>query len=114
MGLSGFPTLVASFPRQQGASQVEELAATLQPPADLAVPDEDLLTSPTDRRSQQDEIAKAGIATRAMGFIIALGLASGPLYPDLIALARRRLARKRRIGSPARSLFRRRFPWPIS
>jgi hypothetical protein len=112
-GLGGLPSLVASFPGRRGPSQAEQLAATLQPPADLTAADQALLDATTDRRSQQDEIAKAGIATRAAGFVIALGLASGPLYPDLIAFARRRLARKRGAGSPIRRLlFRRRFPWP--
>lgn len=114
MSPGGLPSLVASFPSRRGPSQAEELAATLQPPVDMAAAEQEMLDSTSDRRSKQDEIAKAGIATRAVGFIVALGLASGPLYPDLIAFARRRLARKRVVGSPVRRLFRRRFPWPIA
>ena len=114
-GLGGLPSLVAAFPRRRGPSHAEELASTLQPQADLVVVDEGPLNSTTDHQNQPEEIAKAGIATRAVGFLIALGLASGPLYPDLIALARRRLTRKRGAGSTSpRRFFRRRFPWPIS
>ena len=114
MSPGGLPSLVAAFPRRRGPSQADELAATLQPPIDLAAAERDVPESSSDRRSQQDDVAKAGIATRAVGFIVALGLASGPLYPDLIALARRRLTRKRVAGSPIRRFFRRHFPLPIA
>jgi hypothetical protein len=121
-GLGGLPLLVASIRRNRATLQAEDLVATLQNQAEPApgpVPaDEDLTISSTDPRTNGEGIAKAGIATRAVGFIIALGLASGPLYPDLIALARRKLACKRRAGSSAASTsrnrrFRRRSPWSI-
>lgn len=42
------------------------------------------------------EVARAGLATRAAGLIAGLGLATGPLYPDLIALARKKFTRAKR------------------
>ncbi|AMV37195.1 hypothetical protein VT85_07170 [Planctomyces sp. SH-PL62] len=63
--------------------------------ADLLADD---LTAPSllDADAQGEELARAGLATRAFGFLIGLGLATGPLYPDLIAFARKKLFRKSR------------------
>ncbi|WP_076345564.1 hypothetical protein [Paludisphaera borealis] len=122
-GLGGLPLMVASFHHRQTATPADDLAATLRQHSDQAAGlvsgDESLTISSIERRGKGDEIARAGIATRAVGFIVALGLASGPLYPDLVALARRKLAHKRRGGSPTvattkRRLFHRRSIWPIS
>ncbi|MDR3619859.1 MAG: hypothetical protein P4L85_10965 [Paludisphaera borealis] len=122
-GLGGLPLMVASFHHRQTSTPADDLAATLREHSDqaagLASGDESLTIASIERRGKGDEIARAGIATRAVGFIVALGLASGPLYPDLVALARRKLAHKRRGGSPTvattkRRLFHRRSIWPIS
>jgi hypothetical protein len=118
-GLGGLPMLVASSRGRRMKARADELAATLrenaEEAAELAARAEDSGLSQPDGPKKEEEIARAGLATRAVGFVIALGLASGPLYPDLVALARRKLARKRRGGSPLlRRFFNRRPPLPFA
>jgi len=117
-GLGGLPLMVASARGRRLQERADELAATLrenaEQVAELTAPPEGSALAPAERPSRDDEIAKAGLATRAVGFVIALGLASGPLYPDLVALARRKLSRKRRGGFPlVRRFFNRRSPLPL-
>lgn len=99
-GLGGLPLLVSSYHRARGPEHAQELAATLAETADAAAARVDESAPPTTAEGQDrrdGRVARAGIVTRAVGFIVALGLASGPLYPDLVALARRRFARKRSV-----------------
>jgi hypothetical protein len=118
-GLGGLPLMVASVRRRRLQERADELAATLRENADqaaeLAARPEGPALTPAERASKDEEIARAGLATRAVGFVIALGLASGPLYPDLVALARRKLARKRKGPLPlVRRFFHRRPPLPLA
>jgi hypothetical protein len=118
-GLGGLPLMVASVRRRRLQERADELAATLRENADqaaeLAALAEGPALAPAEQTEREGEIARAGLATRAVGFVIALGLASGPLYPDLVALARRKLARKRKRGLPlVRRFFQRRPPLPLA
>ncbi|WP_337176858.1 hypothetical protein [Paludisphaera sp.] len=98
-GPGGVPIVVAGLSAGDRSMEAEAVAASalgaardVAPPADPARPDE-----------EEPEVARAGIAGRALGFLVGMGLASGPLYPDLLALARRKFRRvPRRVGGRRR------------
>lgn len=93
-GGGGAPILLADDQPIDARTEAMALAASL----DRDAQPEALLVDAADvpPRERQAEVARAGLATRAVGFLIGLGLASGPLYPDLVALARRKLLRRAR------------------
>ncbi len=93
-GGTGAPILLAGNQPIDPRTEALALAASLDRDAES----EELLVDAADDppRERQAEVARAGLATRAVGFLIGLGLASGPLYPDLVALARRKLLRRTR------------------
>ncbi len=97
-GAGGVPILVGGLGRNDARNEAEALAENLQRQAEMDELIVDALEAdselePDPRRA---EIARAGLATRAVGFLIGLGLATGPLYPDLVAFARKKLVRKSR------------------
>jgi len=97
-GPGGVPIVVAGLGVGEGSRDADDLAASAVGAAQEEAPLlADALGSGADEA--EVEVARAGLATRALGFLIGMGLASGPLYPDLIALARRKFRRRPR---PAR------------
>jgi len=101
-GAGGAPFLVGvvrSEADQDGdaalVANLEKQAAAAALLAEAPAPHE---SSAEDRESP--EIVRAGLATRAVGFLVGLGLATGPLYPDLVAYARRKFFRA--VRSPRR------------
>lgn len=99
-GPGGLPVLVSRMDRSRARDEAGELTAHLQ---SRSV--EEALTAeapnPPPMADQiaggvEAELANAGLATRAAGLIVGLGLATGPLYPDLVALAKKKLSRGKR------------------
>jgi hypothetical protein len=98
-GPGGVPILVAGLRAGEEAPEAEALAASAVGAAQEAAPPGDPV-----RPEGEAEVARAGLVGRALGLLVGMGLASGPLYPDLVALARRKFRRKpprRRRARPA-------------
>lgn len=101
-GGGGAPILVAGDRPIDARTEAAALAASLQRAGEHDELFADVVDAPPrDQEAEgqvegEVELARAGLATRAAGFLIGLGLASGPLYPDLAAFARRKLLRKSR------------------
>jgi hypothetical protein len=99
-GTGGFPVLVSS-----GATQTHTdataLMATLPPSpgADASaddpalVPDLTPLTLSQPEEQAKDEAPRTDFLTSACGLVLGVGLATGPIYPDLIGLVRTCLPR---------------------
>ncbi len=94
-GAGGLPVLVSATPRAREQAEVDALTANLQSQSveEALTAEAPRTPSVTDQGSEDVKIASAGIITRAASLVLGLGLATGPLYPDLVALARRKLAR---------------------
>lgn len=109
-GAGGLPVLVTATVRARKRADADALAANLQSRSvEEALNAEAPKAPPTADPGIDDvRIASAGVITRAAGLIIGLGLATGPLYPDLVALARRKLAWGKGSILKPRRLFRRR------
>jgi len=107
-GPGGLPVLVSlpgrRLPRAEALALTEHLQSrSVEEALTAEVPGQ----PPTANQVAGDvEVARAGLATRAAGLIVGLGLATGPLYPDLIALARKRFARAKRSAKSRRWPFR--------
>lgn len=107
-GPGGLPVLVSRIRRNSPRDDAGELAAHLQSRSveealTAEFPDPPAIA---DQMAAESEVARAGLATRAAGLIVGLGLATGPLYPDLVALAKKRLSRAKRFASARRWPFR--------
>lgn len=99
-GTGGFPVLVSSSGATQSNTDATALLATLPPalgrdasPADSSVPDLTPLTLSRPEEQARDEAARTDFLTSACGLVLGVGLATGPLYPDLIGLVRTCLPR---------------------
>jgi hypothetical protein len=100
-GTGGFPVLVSSSGATQANTDATALLATLPAslgrdasPADPAsVPDLTPLTLSRPEEQARDEAARTDFLTSACGLMLGVGLAIGPLYPDLIGLVRTCLPR---------------------
>jgi hypothetical protein len=100
-GTGGFPVLVPSSGATQANTDATALLATL--PASLGrdvstadpafVPDLTPLTLCRPEEQARDEAARTDFLTSACGLALGVGLATGPLYPDLIGLVRTCLPR---------------------
>jgi len=107
-GPGGMPVLVSQTSRVRPLAEAGALAAHLQSRSVEEALTAEIPGPPpmADQIAGELEAARAGLATRAAGLIVGLGLATGPLYPDLIALARKKLARAKRPAIRRRWLFR--------
>lgn len=94
-GAGGLPVLVSATTRVRKQAEADELAANLHSRSVEEALTAEAPESPstTDPGADDVKLANAGMITRAAGLVVGLGLATGPLYPDLVALARRKLAR---------------------
>ncbi|MDG3005666.1 hypothetical protein [Paludisphaera mucosa] len=101
-GPGGAPVVVSGLRQDDSQQDADALAANLQRQAEEGALLAEALEAPTtsDDAARKGEIARAGLATRAVGFLIGLGLASGPLYPDLVAFARKKLVRRAHLRRP--------------
>ena len=100
-GTGGFPVLVSSSGATQADTDATALLATL--PKSLVpgasaddpalVPDLTPLTLSRPEEQASDEAARTDFLTSACGLVLGVGLATGPLYPDLIGLVRTCLPR---------------------
>jgi len=99
-GPGGVPIMVAGLRLgDDSAAAEDDLAASVLGAAqDAPAP-----VDPPTADARRDDVARAGFATRALGFLVGMCLASGPLYPDLAALARRKFRRVRRRAAAGRS-----------
>lgn len=104
-GPGGVPIVVAGLGVGEGdrSRDADDLAASAVGAAQEEAP---LLADVLGAEAVEGEVevARAGLATRALGFLIGMGLASGPLYPDLIALARRKFRRRNRPAKTRRTV----------
>lgn len=112
-GPGGLPVLVSRLGRSRPRDEAGELTAHLQSRSvEEALSAEVPNPAPlADQVAGELEVANAGLATRAAGLIVGLGLATGPLYPDLVALAKK-LSRAKRPVFGRRWPFRRGRPRP--
>lgn len=112
-GPGGMPVLVSRLGRSRPRDEAGELTAHLQSRSvEEALSAEIPNPAPVaDQVADELEVANAGLATRAAGLIVGLGLATGPLYPDLVALAKK-LSRAKRPVLGRRWPFRGRRPRP--
>jgi hypothetical protein len=95
-GTGGFPVLVSSSGATQAGADAAALLATLPRSPILGASTDDpaleavliplTLSRPEEQAS--DEAARTDFLTSACGLVLGVGLATGPLYPDLIGLVR--------------------------
>jgi len=100
-GTGGFPVLVSSSGATQTDSDATALLATLPvsslPGASADDPALELYLTPLTlsepEEQASDDAARTDFLTSACGLVLGVGLATGPLYPDLIGLVRTCLPR---------------------
>lgn len=102
-GPGGVPIVVAGLRSGDRDRDADDLAASVVGSGDDATMLAEALELDAPLDGSEPEVARAGLATRAVGFLIGMGLASGPLYPDLVALARKKLRLKPRRAGRRRS-----------
>ena len=108
-GTGGFPVLVSSSGATQADTDATALLATLPKspypaprPMTLLEPDLTPLTLSRPEEQASDEAARTDFLTSACGLVLGIGLATGPIYPDLIGLVRTCLPRVVRPPGKAR------------
>lgn len=117
-GPGGLPVMVSSV--QAGQSLIDRAAvlATLPAPENLPDPGQKLARLPAlppldvpGALRRGDEVACTDLLKAACGLMLGIGLTTGPLYPDLMALVRNFLPRRASLASlPRRSGARRKGP----
>jgi len=109
-GTGGFPVLVSSSGTTEVHIDATEMLTTLpaSPRAEASaddatlVPDLTPLTLSRPEEQASDDSARTDFLTSACGLVLGIGLASRPLYPDLIGLVRTCLPRAVRPPSKGR------------
>jgi hypothetical protein len=114
-GPGGLPVLVSTSMTGRGQASREALLASLfetdrapEPAIDRDLAPLELMGRPD--RPEDESVACTDFLTAACGLVLGVGLATGPLYPDLIALVRTCLPRRARPAARASSGKGRRRP----
>jgi hypothetical protein len=97
-GPGGLPVLVSTPIKPHDESDRDALLASLRDPREEAAEPDALDFTPLEaiapRDRPEDPRACTDFLTAACGLVLGVGLATGPLYPDLIALVRTCLPRR--------------------
>ncbi len=117
-GPGGLPVMVSSVRADQSLTNPAAVLATLPAPENLPDPGQQLARLPalpplevSGALRRDDEVACTDFLKAACGLMLGIGLTTGPLYPDLIALVRNSLPRRASLASsPRRSGARRKGP----
>ena len=117
-GPGGLPVMVSSVRAGQSLTDPAAVLATLPAPENLPDPGQQLARLPAlppldvpGALRRGDEVACTDFLKAACGLMLGIGLTTGPLYPDLMALVRNSLPRRASLASsPRRSGARRKGP----
>ena len=118
-GPGGLPVMVSSVRAGQSLTDPAAVLATLLAPENLPDPGQQLARLPalpplevSGALRRGDEVACTDFLKAACGLMLGIGLTTGPLYPDLMALFRNFLPRRTPLAnSPRRSGARRKGPF---
>ena len=118
-GPGGLPVMVSSVRVGQSLIDAAAVLATLTAPENLPDPAQQLARLPalpllevSGALRRGDEVACTDFLKAACGLMLGIGLTTGPLYPDLMALFRNFLPRRTPLAnSPWRSGARRKGPF---
>ena len=117
-GPGGLPVMVSSVRAGQSLTDPAAVLATLPAPENLPDPGQQLARLPalppleaSGALRHGDEVACIDFLKAACGLMLGIGLTTGPLYPDLMALIRNFLPRRASLANaPRRSGARRKGP----
>ena len=117
-GPGGLPVMVSSVRAGQSLIDPAAVLATLPAPENLPDPGQQLARLPAlppldvpGALRRGDEVACTDFLKAACGLMLGIGLTTGPLYPDLMALVRNFLPRRASLtNAPRRSGARRKGP----
>jgi hypothetical protein len=117
-GPGGLPVMVSSMRVGQSLIDPAAVLATLPAPENLPDPGQQLARLPalpplavSGALRRGDEVACTDFLKAACGLMLGIGLTTGPLYPDLMALVRNFLPRRASLANaPRRSGARRKGP----